>query len=42
MIRALATGSVAGLAIFTVLVWAFAKGCPLFDPILDRDTLHHI
>lgn len=37
MIRALATGSVAGLAIFTVLVWAFAKGCPIFD--VEHDSI---
>ncbi|WP_272871642.1 hypothetical protein [Mycolicibacterium fortuitum] len=42
MIRALAAGLAAGLTLSALIAWAFAKGCPMFDPILDRDTLHHI
>ncbi|WP_286085429.1 hypothetical protein [Mycolicibacterium porcinum] len=39
MIRALAAGTVLGLAMFAAGLWAFVKGCPIFDPILDRDPI---
>lgn len=42
VIRALAAGLAAGLTLSALIAWAFAKGCPMFDPILDSDTIHHI
>lgn len=39
MIRGLAAGAALGLAVFAACGWAFMKGCPLFDSILERDTI---
>ncbi|MES5383825.1 hypothetical protein ABVN64_29970 [Mycolicibacterium conceptionense] len=37
-LRAVAVGIATGLGIFALFAWAFGKGCPIFDPILERDT----
>lgn len=38
-VRAIVVGALLGLGLFGVLARAFVKGCPMFDPILDRDTI---
>ncbi|WP_255741645.1 hypothetical protein [Mycobacterium sp. CnD-18-1] len=37
-IRALAAGTVAGVALSALITWAFVKGCPIFD--IEHDTIH--
>ncbi|MFV8049717.1 hypothetical protein [Mycobacterium sp. 48b] len=40
MFRALVVGTLAGLGLSGLLMWAFAEGCPIFDAIRDTDTTH--
>ena len=42
MTRALAAGALAGLSLSALLMWAFYVGHPIFDTIVDSDTIHHI
>ena len=39
-VAALAGGVILGIALFATFALAFAKGCRMFDPILDHDTTH--
>ncbi len=40
MLRASAYGIATGAALTALIGWAFYKGCPIFDPILDRDPTY--
>lgn len=42
MIRSLAAGTLAGLSLSALLMWALYVGHPIFDTIRDHDTIHHI
>lgn len=39
MLRPIVHGALAGLALAVAIGLAFYKGCPIFDPILEHDTL---
>lgn len=39
-LRAAAFGAAAGIGLFLVSALAFAKGCPIFDWVLESETIH--
>lgn len=39
-LRAAAAGFATGIGVSAVFGYAFYRGCPIFDPILDRDPTY--